>query len=46
MDSNSEFKFGDPGSFSLIYINLRPDSIYAYLSLAVEMGLRFYVLKF
>ena len=46
MDSNSEFKFGGPRSFSLTYINLYWDSIYAYLSLTVEMGLWFYVLKF
>ena len=46
MDSNSEFKFGGPGSFCLIYINLYQDSIYAYLSLPVEMGLWCYILKF
>ena len=40
MDSNSEFNFSGPGSFSLTYINLYQDSIYAYLhSRNVEMGL-------
>ena len=31
MDTNSEFKFGSLESFSLIYINLYLDSIYAII---------------